>query len=239
MRRPLVVIISSREEHSDGAAPEGTDARYVGAVEAAGGDVDLIPWHLEARELAARLARAEGLVLTGGGDVDPRHYCGSEARKCRGVSAARDAVDRAAVEFALAHPELPVLGICRGIQAYNVFAGGTLIQDIPSDKPGCLQHHQEAPEDQPSHDIRITDIDSLLAGIFGEDRVAVNSFHHQAVKEVAPGLAVTARAPDGVIEALEDPGARWRVLVQWHPERMLHTDPAAARLFEAFVAACR
>lgn len=256
--RPLIAVLCNVEGYakgSEGAAQalaglrpgedkwaykQGIGACYLDAVAAAGGAPVLMPCLPDADLLGAMLARVDGLLIPGGADIAPADY-GAEPSPALGhVNCYRDAADRALIAFALAHPELPVLGICRGIQAYNAYAGGDLVQDIPSEVPGHLTHRKAADGDpDPYHDVEIAGGDSKLAAILGEGVARVNSFHHQAAKTAAPGLAVVARTADGVIEAMERPEARWTVLVQWHPEHMFRDDEGARRLFEAFVAACR
>jgi len=217
---------------------------YVEAVEAAGGEaVTLLPGAAGSPE--ALLDDLDGLVLTGGADIDPARFgqrlqegCGVE------VDAPRDALEIPLARGALEH-DLPVLGICRGIQVMNVAAGGTLHQDITLVGLTQGSHNQRAAKPCPSEDAAVHEVTitpgSLLAQILGEGRVGVNTFHHQVIDRPAPGFAVTARAVDargpGVIEAVEIPGRAFAVGVQWHPERMWRRLPAAARLFSALVAA--
>jgi len=190
--------------------------------------------------------RVDGLLLSGGADVDAARY-GRGNRPVNGVfSEERDGWEIALIQAAIQAGK-PVLGICRGIQILNVALGGTLIQDIEAAFPDgdVLAHRQKAPAYSPTHDLRVLE-DSLLAGIFGHcpgsGPVRVNSFHHQAVDEAAPGYRVSARAPDGIVEAIEPEdgadGPRFVLGVQWHPERMEARHAHAARLFTAFVAAC-
>lgn len=249
MRRPVIAIMCNVEGEwsARGPAPGGEAwayrqaiaGQYVDAVWEAGGLPVLLP-ALDDEELFDHLlGSADGLLITGGSDVAPYHYGAEPSPKLGFVSPHRDAADRLAVAYAQANPELPVLGICRGIQTYNVFAGGTLIQDIPSEVAGAVQHSQKGPAWAPGHRIDILEPDSITAAIFAGHELLVNSFHHQAADEPAPGLQVVARAPDGVIEAMERPSASWCVLVQWHPEQMVGRVEHARRLFEAFVQACK
>jgi putative glutamine amidotransferase len=136
---------------------------------------------------------------------------------------------------------LPVLGICRGIQLLNVAAGGSLYQHLPAQLPETRRHNyrlQDSAWETPTHEVRV-EPGSKLAAVVGEEELKTNSFHHQAVKDVAPGFRSTAWAPDGVIEAIEHDGKPFAVAVQWHPEGMFRSDTYARRIFEAFVAACR
>lgn len=130
----------------------------------------------------------------------------------------------------------PVLGICRGIQLLNIACGGTLIQDLPSQKPGCWKHAQQCPHAYQTHPVELVP-DSKLAGLVGHTSIYTNSHHHQAVDKVAPGFAVCATTADGVIEAIEAEQG-WALGVQWHPEGYFPKDPDAAAIFRAFIDAC-
>ena len=174
------------------------------------------------------LAGAEGLMLTGGDDVAPSRY-GEAPHPTVVEDPVRDEFELGLVAAARRR-DLPVFAICRGIQVLNVAAGGTLVQDIPSQISGALNHNLTVPQHQPydlAHEIWL-DKDSLLAKLLGDrlvgnDTCEVNSRHHQAVKQVAPGFRVSATAPDGLIEAIEDPAARFCLGVQWHPENFWRT----------------
>ncbi len=217
---------------------------YAEAVEAAGGAaVPLLPGAAGSPEVL--LDDLDGLVLTGGRDVDPALY-GHRLREGCGVEldAPRDALEIPLARRALER-DLPVLGICRGVQVLNVAAGGTLLQDITLVGLAQGSHNQRAaapppPEDAAVHEVTITP-GSRLAQIFGDGRLGVNTFHHQVIDRPAAEFAVTARSIEpqgnGVIEAVEIPGRSFAVGVQWHPERMWRRVPACARLFSALVGA--
>ena len=180
----------------------------------------------------------DGIVLGGGVDVDPARY-GQTLRPGASVevNAERDRTDLEVFGRAW-QEEAPILGICRGLQVVNVALGGTLVQDLPSQKPEALDH-QRRPKDRTrrDHTVRV-EPSTRLSALIGAADVPVNSRHHQAVDRLAPGLVASARAPDGTIEAAEAPGSRWCVAVQWHPEN-LSDDPASRRLFEDFARAVR
>jgi putative glutamine amidotransferase len=133
---------------------------------------------------------------------------------------------------------VPIFAICRGIQVLNVAAGGTLVQDIPSQVSDPIKHQQEAPRWYATHDISIQP-GSRLAELAGGRALRVNSFHHQAVRQVGAGLRVAASAPDGIIEAIEGTTSRFVLGVQWHPELMVDHYPTAQKLFDEFVQAAR
>ena len=186
----------------------------------------------------------DALLLGGGVDVDPARYATAVLPDGNvEVDAERDAIDFALLEDAL-RKKLPVLGICRGLQVINVALGGTLVQDLPSERPSPIVHQNpDAPprKTRLDHTVAVAS-GTRLASIAGAPRIAVNSRHHQAIARVAPGLAVSATAEDGVPEAVEssgsEGGAGWLVAVQWHPEN-LADDPASMRLFAEFVEAAR
>lgn len=203
----------------------------------------------------AALEGADGLVLSGGFDIDPRLFGEEPVPGLGRLEPDRDVWEVALVRAALRR-DLPLLAICRGMQLLNVAVGGTVYQDLASQRPGSGKHFQDAPAWWPTHSVRI-EPGSFLAAVLGCDgahgeevrgvpgagvppagsagfTLAVNSFHHQAVREPAPGLRAVAVAPDGVVEAVESPGHRFVVGVQWHPELM-----EEGRLFACFVAACR
>jgi putative glutamine amidotransferase len=189
------------------------------------------------------LAGIDGLMLTGGGDVAPSRYGEVAHATVEEAEAGRDEFEIALVLAARAR-KLPILAICRGVQVLNVACGGTLVQDIPSQIAGALTHSLPVPQHQPyelAHEVWV-DKDSLLARLMRErlvdEALEVNSRHHQAVKNVARGFVVTATAPDGVIEVIEDPEARFCLGVQWHPENFFRTGEFRA-LFEGFVEAAQ
>ncbi len=209
---------------------------YVEALEAAGAQVVLIPY-LPIDELRSLYRSLQGLLLPGGDDVHPSEY-GEEAHPALGE------VDRELdrVELALAHwslsEEKPVLGICRGCQVLNVAAGGSLWQDLPSQRPDAIPHRRR---DLPRHDpVHLVEVKpgSRLHGIIGVEQLGTNSRHHQAVKDIASGLVKVAWSQqDGVVEGIEHPGHPFAVAVQWHPEDMWRHAEPHARLFRALVEA--
>jgi putative glutamine amidotransferase len=176
----------------------------------------------------------DALVITGGHfDVDPALFGAAATHPTVKLKTARTAFEFAIVKGALER-DLPILGICGGEQLLNVALGGTLVQHIPDEVPGALAHEQPNPRDQPSHTVSIK-AGTRLRALVGADQLAVNSAHHQAVKDVAPGLTVNATASDGVIEGIEDSRRRFCLGVQWHPEFALNEGDA--RLMAALVAA--
>ena len=188
----------------------------------------------EPDDVASYLDRLDGIVVTGGAfDVDPALF-GADERHETVVLKARRTEFELALCRAAHDRDLPVLGICGGQQLMNVAFGGSLIQHIPAAKPNALAHEQPNPRDEPGHSVDVAP-GTLLRQIVGVDAMPVNSAHHQAVDAVAPGLIVDAVAPDGVIEGIEDPGQRFCLGVQWHPEYTI--SEGDSRIFDAFVAA--
>ncbi|HEX7137403.1 MAG TPA: gamma-glutamyl-gamma-aminobutyrate hydrolase family protein [Vicinamibacterales bacterium] len=183
----------------------------------------------------------DGLMLTGGDDVAPVRYGETAHASVREAEPGRDEFELALVAAARAQ-KMPIFAICRGIQVLNVACGGTLVQDIPTQVPGAVAHSLPVPPNEPyslAHEIWI-DKDSLLARLM-RDRIAddtceVNSRHHQAVMTPAPGFKVSATAPDGVVEAIEDPASEFCLGVQWHPENFWRTGEFRP-LFEGFLGA--
>jgi putative glutamine amidotransferase len=187
----------------------------------------------------AALSGIGGLMLTGGEDVAPSRYGETAHPAVVEAEAGRDEFEIALIAEARKR-NLPIFAICRGVQVLNVACGGTLVQDIPAQITGALNHSLPVPQHQPydlAHEVWV-DKDSLLARLMRErlsdESLEVNSRHHQAVKDVAKGLIATATAPDGVIEAIEDPKARFCLGVQWHPENFFRTGEFRS-LFEGFL----
>jgi putative glutamine amidotransferase len=210
-------------------------ANYIEVLERAGVTPVLItPAHSPAA-IDALVSVSSGLVLTGGEDVDPALYGEAPIPALGEVQRTRDDMELRALACALRR-ELPVFGICRGAQVLNVHFGGTLFQDLNSQRPGDVAHQQKAPWGRDAHGARV-EPDSLLGSIVGERRLVINSFHHQAVKDLGRNLRVVARAEDGLIEAIEHVGYPWLLGVQWHPERSETRTPDAdpdLRLFAGF-----
>ena len=234
---PLIGVSTSI---SFGKSPERAyvNSAYLHAIQQAGGVPVALPPQLSADSLARLAAALDGLLLTGGGDVDPARYGEAPHPTVYEVAPARDAIETSAVRIALDH-RLPILAVCRGIQVLNVALGGSLYQDVGTDPCTELPHSQKEPRDQPTHKVKV-EPRSRLAKVLGTDEIEVNSMHHQAVKALGRGLVAVAWAPDQIIEGVElaDP-ARFVLGVEWHPEELIgHSEPAR-RLFAALVAAAR
>jgi len=217
----------------------GADFDYVEGVAEAGGAPVVLPPVAGARAAEDLLDGMDGLLLSGGSDLDPGYY-GEEPVPELGVTMPeRDAFEIALLEHALRR-QIPIFGVCRGMQILNVALGGTLYQDLPSqmDHLVLLGHRQETPRWQPTHEVEV-DGSSRVAKVMGTDELKVNSFHHQAIKGLGRGLVAVACSPDGVTEAVEsgDLSKRWMIGVQWHAEAMRDAGPEHQKLFEAHVSA--
>jgi putative glutamine amidotransferase len=242
-----VIGVVTRQDSSAtwaGYALYGQGAAYCRSVALAGGAPALIPLDLDEAAWRSLYRRLDGLLLPGGVDVAPARYGEEPHSRLGKVDPALDEAELTLARWALADG-LPVLGICRGIQALNVAAGGTLYQDLGSQYRGALRHACSPPDYPRTHRAHSIEVapGSRLAQILGAHQVRVNSRHHQAVKDLAPGLTATARAPDGVIEGIEA-GARGRggargfvIGVQWHPENLAAEDPQMLAIFGALVRA--
>ena len=220
----------------DGASRTGVNAAYVESVSRAGGVPMVLSPLIGAAHAAAALEGLDGLLFTGGEDVDPSLYGAKPSPRLGTVDRNRDLFELAALTAARER-RMPVLGICRGIQVINVAFKGTLWQDLPSERPGDLDHNPRTPRNAQSHGVRVAP-ETRAAEALGRTSFEANSFHHQAVRELGAGLIATAWASDGLIEAVEGPAeGSWLLAVQWHPEEM-SANPAApdGGIFRALVA---
>lgn len=215
---------------------------YSDSIILAGGIPIVIPYIASVEMLENICELADGLLLSGGEDIDPSLY-GEDPKPYLGViSPERDDIEKRLTELFL-DVNKPILAICRGLQLLNAVEGGTLLQDIEQEYPGenkseCMQHRQNAPRDHLSHKINI-ESGTLLEKIVGAEQIRINTFHHQAVKQVAPGYRVNAVSTDGIIEGIESMSHQFVLGVQWHPENLSRNDVAARSLFTAFIQACK
>lgn len=240
MKRPLIGITAYHNKH-----PKlGTDyqvlyAANIVALEAAGGLPIMIPSNISKETAHAIYERLDGVLLPGGGDIDPSYYKQEAHESVRFLDESRDSMELELTRWAVAD-DLPVLGICRGSQVLNVALGGSLIQDVPSMVDSTLTHPYQFPDprNKIAHPITVA-AESRLAGILGETQLEVNSLHHQSVDMLAPGVVPVAYSPDGVVEAIEMPDKYFVVAVQWHPEDLVGDDPRMRQLFTGLVEAAR
>ncbi len=237
MTRPLIGITTRNGKDVDGHPTVGLQQAYVNAVTEAGGAAVPIPCNLPQEILKDLYSRLDGVLFSGGGDIAIELFSGSPHPRVEGVDPLRDAAELTLLRSA-AEGSKPMLGICRGAQLMNVALGGTLYTHLRDQLPNALDH------DYPGslrrvlvHPVNV-DETSRSAEIFGETFLQVNSLHHQGLKDIAPGLRVVGRAPDGLAEVVEIPYHPFAVAVQWHPE-WLTDQPAMQRLFHSFVDAAR
>ncbi len=193
---------------------------YIDAVLKAGGAPVLIPVIYDIPALSSLIENLDGILVPGGYDVNPLFFEEEPIPQLTSVDTYLDLCDFTALRLA-ADMNIPIMGVCRGHQVVNIAFGGSMYQDIYAErKETKLKHFQEQPRYQPSHTVKLTDYDSVLKPIFGNEPVWVNSFHHQAVKEVGKDFVVTALSPDGIIEGTQHP-TRPIFTVQWHPEGLI------------------
>lgn len=240
--RPLIGVTTSevRRAESVNPTPEGEPPRiemalglpYLQALEAAGALPVVMP-PLDMDAIEPLLDRFDGICLSGGPDLDPETYGAEPHPELGPVEPGLDRFELAVARSADARG-VPIFAICRGTQALNIVRGGTLHQHIP-ERPGDVNHRQTEAGDVATHHASV-EPGSRLAQIIGADAIDVNSFHHQAIDRLGEGLVVTATAPDGEIEAIEDPSRRFLIGVQWHAETMVHR-PEELDLFRNFVEA--
>ncbi len=228
-KHPIVGITTYSRSQSGEYCLNGS---YIDAVQTAGG----IPILLPPNQLdpASVFDAVDGLIFSGGGDINPELYGGFVDRTVYSVNAERDNFELSLAKLAL-RAEIPVLGICRGMQVLNVASGGNLVVHVPDAYGDEVTHRQENPIRAIEHIIKI-DPDSRLAKIMGTTSTNVVSWHHQAVQTMIPGWQIVARAPDGLIEAIEYKYHPWMVAVQWHPEMSPKSLPDCG-IFRAFVEA--
>lgn len=236
--RPLVGIPCRAGVRGEAKRPvyHGNQA-YVHAVESVGGVPILIPFMDDLASLHSLLPRLDGILLPGGIDVHPHRYNEEVDASIKEIDPQLDTLELTLADWAWQN-DVPLLGICRGLQVLNVSRGGTLYQDLASQVPSDISHSNWAqPRSAIKHEITVVP-GSRMDTILGEHVIAVNSLHHQAIKDVGQGLVVSGRADDGVIELVEAPERAFVLAVQSHPEEMYKEYSVWTRLFSAFVDAC-
>ena len=233
-KRQPIVAITGNYDSGKCTLLEG----YYRSVLEAGGTPVIIPAFEDTDAMVSLLDHIDALVLSGGGDINPLYLGEEPIRELSSINPARDSQELLLVRLA-ANRQIPILGICRGIQVMTAALGGKLYQDIYKEAGATLKHSQDTERHTATHSVRIAS-SSKLAAIFGRTNLHVNSFHHQAVKEAAPGFAVTAVSPDGLIEGIESIQHKSIIGVQWHPECMiLGGDRSMIPLFEWIVGEAR
>lgn len=207
---------------------------YLNAIWKAGAVPVLLPIDENTDRALEMLEMVDGLLISGGNDVSPKMY-GSTENKCGTLDLNRDAMEKCLLEKAL-EKDMPVLGICRGVQLMNAALGGTLHQDLPSE--GYPNHTiVDFKRNQATHTVDVKE-NTLLAKILGSGELGVNSFHHQAADQLADGLEAAAVSKEGIVESVYMPGKKFVLAVQWHPE-MMYDSEVHKKIFDAFIEACR
>ncbi|GAA4716372.1 gamma-glutamyl-gamma-aminobutyrate hydrolase family protein [Brevibacillus fulvus] len=208
---------------------------YIKAVERAGGTPVILPITERPETLERILDLLDGVILSGGTDLDPRFYGEAPHFGLGMVDARRDAHEIVLAKKVLYGTELPILAICRGCQLLAVVSGGSLYQDLRTERPNSFNHSlPNGQKDHLSHSVTVS-AQSKLHHLFADGEVMVNSFHHQAIKQAGDGFQITMQAPDGVIEGIEQSGERFVVGVQWHPEMIIDQGEVYQQLFRLFV----
>jgi putative glutamine amidotransferase len=236
MNKPKILIPTPIQFNTPRSFSTGQG--YIDSLVTAGGVPLMAPVTIDENELRVLYVLADGILLAGGGDVDPAEFGEAAHEKTGFVDRNRDRAEFLLTRWAVADDK-PIFGICRGIQVMNVALGGSLVQDIPSQWESALKHnghYENATRDEVLHHVAV-EAGSRIEKLVENRDVGVNSFHHQAVRRVADGFTITSKAPDGIIEGMEMPDKRFVVCVQWHPEEMSAVRSDMLNLFVEFVEA--
>ncbi len=209
---------------------------YADAIAQSGGLPVILPYTKDDAAIARYVALCDGFCFTGSVDIEPARYGEETSPACGEIQLLRDALELAVCRAAWQAGK-PLLGICRGAQLFNVAFGGTLFQNLPSERPSEIAHRQAEDKFSPSHEVAVLP-DTPLHALTGAERITANSFHHQAVKTLAQGLLPMAYADDGVIEGFYAQGERYLRAYQWHPERLCGTSAQNRILFDDFIRHC-
>lgn len=238
MSKPIIGITAGHSKNKFGLPQIHLLRTYVDATIAAGGIPVLIPSELATIDWQALYAKLDGILLSGGADIDPKVYGGEDHPAIHDLDHERDSLEIAIVKQVV-NDQKPFLAICRGFQILNVALGGTLYTHIGDQIENPLQHdsNKELSRNYLAHEVQVNE-DTRLAKILGKPIAKVNSWHHQGVKEIAPMLEVTAHSPDGLVEGMEIPSHPYAIAVQWHPEWMPKS-PAMRNLFNTFIEAAQ
>lgn len=234
MKKPIIGLVPLFDDEKDSL---WMLPGYMDGIVDAGGIPIMLPLTSEKATIDQLLDTVDGIIMTGGHDVSPDIYGEEKLEDLVVCNEARDSMEKELLKQAL-EKDIPILGICRGIQFINAFLGGTLYQDLGKQHPSETEHHQKPPYDVPVHKVKLIS-DSKLYGLLRKDVISVNSYHHQAVKDVADELKVMAVSEDGLVEAVELPEKRFVWAVQWHPEFSYKTDENSKMIFGEFVNHCQ
>lgn len=239
MKKPIIGITANTMLERDGVfcgmKRDYANKDYVGAVESAGGVPIILPCINDEGVIKTQLELLDGILFTGGGDLSPLTYGEEPIQNLGYIDIELDEFNMKAVISAY-EMNIPILGICRGMQLINVAFGGTLYQDLGSNKEFYIKHTQNAMRGVPTHTVYLED-NTILNKLIGST-TTVNSFHHQCIKEIAPEFIISAKAPDGVVEGIEKKDDGKIIAVQWHPEGMYKESQSMANLFRYFVEIC-
>ena len=232
--KPIIAIVSLYDEKLESywMLPG-----YAQGLEAAGAVPVILPLTTDQEALKRYAQTFDGFLFPGGHDLDPALYGQNPTDQCGTVCRQRDSMERKLFPLTLETGK-PLLGICRGIQLFNVMLGGSLYQDIPTECPSDVEHHETPPYDKVAHPVTVEQGTPLYQAV-GVTQMGVNSYHHQGIKALGKGLRVAAKAPDGMVEAVYLPDHPFALAVQWHPEFSRLSDENSRRIFEAFVKAAR
>lgn len=232
MRMPLIGLspLIDTEKESYWMLPG-----YMEGIRLAGGIPVMLPLTTDEATLEQLAVRLDALLLTGGHDIFPGLYGQTPIPACGAPCAQRDEMETALFRLLFALDK-PVLGICRGLQLINAVMGGTLYQDLPTQHPSAVEHHQKPPYDVGIHQVTLVQ-NSPLHALLGQEQLTVNSYHHQAIKTLAPGLQAMAVSEDGLVEAIYLPDKPFVWAVQWHPEFSLHSNSSSRKIFARFLKA--
>lgn len=244
--KPIIGITTNYIDNDLGGLASAIGARnqdyflisgdYIRAVQRAGGIPVIIPVCGDVASVKAMCRRLDGIVFSGGNDIAPKHYGELNHLKLGHMDPERDRVEKALAKFVVEETVMPIMGICRGLQMINVALGGTLYQDLPSQRPEAQLHScSNFPKAEAAHEV-IIDRETTIGRLFGVMSLGVNSLHHQAIKALAPSLTPTMVAEDGIIEGYESAERADLFGLQWHPEMMAPRDPFYLKPFEHLVA---
>jgi len=236
MARPKIGITISTDEHRDRTHELNLKEAYFNSIRLAGGEPVAFPMETPIEQIPEVLGTMQGILLSGGGDIDPAIFDGQPHPKVYGVDPVRDQLEIALANYC-ADNKIPLFGICRGLQVINVALGGTLYTDISDQLPGALKHpcYPEFARDYLAHSVMIK-VSTHLTAITEQSQMKVNSMHHQGIKDIAPDLTISAMSPDGLVEGVEFMFHPFFLGVQWHPE-CLPNSPSDQALFKALIRA--
>ena len=228
--KPIIGVVPLYDEFKDSL---WMVPGYMDGITQAGGLPVMLPLTKDQKDIARFADEFDGFLFTGGHDVTPAVYGEERLPVCGACCKERDEMERELFDR-VTGLDKPLLGICRGIQLINALLGGTLYQDLPTQHPSLLEHHMKPPYDRPAHHVHILP-DTPLAALLGAETIAVNSYHHQAVRDTAPSLRVMAKADDGIVEGVYLPGRKMVWAIQWHPEFSFTSDENSRRIFAHLV----